>query len=148
MKKIILVIAGIILVGGVCFYGGMKYGRKSLAGGRGAGNFTNLTDEQRQARMQQFGAGVGTGFSGNKTNGGGMVVGEIISKDENGITVKLKDGGSKTVLISGSATITKNAAGVAGDLKVGTQVMVSGTANTDGSVSAKSVQIMPAQATD
>ncbi|MDD5547467.1 MAG: hypothetical protein PHN74_01000 [Candidatus Pacebacteria bacterium] len=141
-KTLILVIVGVVLIGGAVFYGGMKCGQKSLTNRKGINNFSNLTDEQKQAGMQQFGGGAGFA-GGGAHNGGGMVSGEIISKDDKGITVKLKDGGSKIVFIPESTIVTKNAAGSIEELKTGVQVLVSGTANTDGSVSAKSIQIIP-----
>jgi len=71
-----------------------------------------------------------------------MIAGEIIAKDDSSMTIKLNDGGSKIVLISGSTKTTKQADATADDLAVGTKVSVLGTTNSDGSVSAQSVQII------
>lgn len=141
MKKILpIFIAAIIIVGGGAFYGGTKYAEsKSPAGLQGmGGNFTNLSPEERQARMEQFGA---NGPRGNRS--GGFVSGEILSKDDKSITVKLPDGGSKIVFFSGSTKISKSVEGTAGDLTVGQDVVVSGTANQDGSVSAGTIEARP-----
>jgi len=93
-------------------------------------------------------------FSGNQTaNGkintqqmgmrGGVVIGSILSMDDKSVTVKLSDGSSKIVLFSDSTTYTNTVDAAKSDLKVGENVAVSGTSNSDGSVTATSVQINP-----
>lgn len=72
-----------------------------------------------------------------------MVAGEIISKDEKSVTVKLRDGGSKIVFYYDGTKIDKFVSGNAADLEVGKNVVVSGTTNFDGSVTAQSVQVRP-----
>src|SRR3989339_1789588 len=130
-KKIGLGVVGIIILVGV-FYGGMIYG-KSQVPTRGQG-------------MQAFGQNGVDGTTRGIRNGvgmGGFVVGEIICKDDKSITVKLQDGGSKIIFLGANTTIAKTAVGATADLTVGTQVSVTGTTNTDGSVTAQSVQIRP-----
>src|SRR3989344_1205764 len=138
--KIAGVIAIVVIIGGGAFYGGMTYAQMSR-GGSGGGNFTNLSPEERQARF----AGNGNpGTRGSGGTGGGFTAGEIISKDETSITIKMQDGSTKIVLVSSSAQIMKSAAGTVNDLTVGTQVTITGSANSDGSLTAESVQIRPA----
>lgn len=74
---------------------------------------------------------------------GGMVSGEILSQDDKSITVKLADGSTKIVILGDSTTYSKTESGVKSDLKIGTQVGVFGTENSDGSVTAQNVQINP-----
>lgn len=73
------------------------------------------------------------------------VSGEILSVDNKSVTVKLQDGSSKIVLLTGTTTYSKSAASTQTDLKVGDKVATFGTANSDGSVTAQSVQINPIQ---
>lgn len=146
-KKIIaIIIAIIIIVGGGSFYAGMKYDQsKSSAKVPGAGKgFTNLSPEDRQARLQQFGGANGAGGQqrGVRSNEG-LVNGEIISKDDKSITLKLRDGGSKIIFYSENTEFSKFLAGAPNDLEVGKTVMVNGKANSDGSVSAQTIQIRP-----
>ncbi len=145
MKKIFLVFAIIIIIGVGCFYGGMKYGQSkdSAAFKGGNGNLTNLSAEERQARMQQFGANsIGNlRGAGTRTNGDGFVGGEIISKDDKSLTIKMADGSTKIVLFSSSIQITKSVSGIIDDLKIGENIQVNGTANQDGSITAQSIQL-------
>ena len=135
-----------MVVAGGSFYAGMQYGASKNSFSRaGGGNFANLSPEERQARIPQFGQGTGTG-GGNRgpRTGGGFVAGEVLSLDDKGFTVKLADGGSKIVFWSASSTVMTSMKGNRTDVKVGTQVMVAGSANQDGSVNAQSVQLRDA----
>jgi hypothetical protein len=84
----------------------------------------------------------GIGKTGAKT-GTSIVNGEIIAKDDQSITVKAQDGGSKIILYSGSTEVSKFASGNIDDLEVGKSVMVNGSSNQDGSITAKTIQLRP-----
>lgn len=147
MKNIIIsVVIALIIVGSGAFYGGMKYGvsMASRASGQRAGqNFANLSPEERQQRMQQFGgASGGMGMRGTR-GGGGFAAGEIIAKDDKSITIKLSDGGSKIIFLSSGTHVAKSTDGSQDDLAVGKQVVINGSANQDGSVTAQTVQLRP-----
>lgn len=142
-KNILSIIIVLAVVAGGSFYGGMKYGQSKISKG-GRQNLSNLSQQERQQRFQQMGASVGGALdavkSGNRA-GGGLISGEIISKDNKSITVKLQDGGSKIVFFSESTEVGKFVNGTSVDLEIGKTVMVNGTANQDGSVTAKSIQL-------
>lgn len=75
--------------------------------------------------------------------GGGMTNGEIIGLDDKSMTVKTIDGSSKIIIISESASINKSLEGSRADLKVGEKVAVFGNSNSDGSLTAQSIQLNP-----
>ncbi len=144
MKKIIPIIATVVLIGGGAFYGGMQYaqGRGTAANaGRSSGGFANASPEERQARLQQFGMG---GQRNGRGAAGGFASGDILSKDAKGVTIKLRDGGSKLVFFTASTSVMKIVSGSVQDLAAGEQVSVTGSANQDGSINAQSFQIRPA----
>lgn len=138
MKKFVLMILGIVVIGGGSFYAGSKYSQNNRRGG-----MANLSPEERQQRFQELGDTAGVGFRGRMGGqaGGGFTSGEIISKDDKSVTIKLRDGGSKIVFFSGSTEISKSAKGSPQDLSTGVQVTVNGKANSDGSLTAETVQI-------
>lgn len=144
MKKTLTIIAVVLLAGVGSFYVGMKYQQSKSPASLVRGNFQdlrNLSDEERQQRLQQLGANIG-GFRGGR-EGDGFANGEIIAKDDKSITVKLRDGGSKIIFYSGSAEISKFTGGTAADLEIGKSVSVSGKTNSDGSITAESIQLRP-----
>lgn len=147
MKKMWpVVIAIVVVVGAGAFYGGMRYGKTSA--------LNNLTPQQAAQAFQRGGGFAGGapgdgGFPGaagagaGRRNGaaGGFVNGEVVSKDAQSVTVKLADGSTKIVFYSASTTVSKSAAGTADDLTAGTGVIVTGTTNADGSVTATRIQL-------
>jgi hypothetical protein len=98
---------------------------------------------QKSQEPVRGGFGAGQGQRGQRV-GAGFTAGEIFSKDETGFTVKMQDGSTRIVFTSTSTPVMKSTNGSAIDLAVGTNVMVSGKANADGSITADSVQIRPA----
>ncbi len=133
MKKIIPIIIILIIIGAGAFYGGMKYGQsKSPLSKSSPQNFQNLSAEQRQ-QLSQGRTGGGTGAN--------FLNGEVIAKDEQSLTLKMQDGGSKIVFFSDSTQISKTTEGSIGDIEIGKQIMVSGEQNSDGSYTAKTIQL-------
>lgn len=102
-----------------------------------------------QARAGFVGAAGANGgfqrFAGARGTGGGArwraVQGSILSMDAGSITVKLADGSTKIVLLSGSTTYSNTTKAAQTDLKTGANVAIFGTPNSGGSVTATNVQL-------
>ena len=127
MKKIYVVIIAIVFAG-LGFVGGMQYGKSSVS--------------QSNQQFSQNG-GMRRQFNGGQNANAGAVSGQIVAKDDKSITVQLRDGGSKIVFYSTSTQIGKSVSGAASDLNNNEQVSVFGTQNSDGSITAQSIQIRP-----
>ncbi|OGH07544.1 MAG: hypothetical protein A2171_01480 [Candidatus Levybacteria bacterium RBG_13_35_9] len=128
---IIGVIVALILGGVSGFLGGVQYQKSQ--------------QPQIGALNRQFGqTGSGTFRQGQfQRNGMIPVSGEIIDADDKSITIKLEDGSSKIVLISDDTMINKASEGSKEDLKTGEMVAAFGITNSDGSVTAQSIQLNP-----
>lgn len=132
MNKTLAIVFAIAIITSGSFFGGMKYEQsKSSIKRQGIGNV--------QAR------GTGQRASGRGT-GGQFITGDILRKDDTGITISVLEGGSKLIFLSASSTISKISNGTVNDLIVGSRVIVGGTMNNDGSVTAQSIQLRPAVA--
>lgn len=138
MKKLsiqtpVLIAVAVVIMGG-SFYGGMAYAKTSTKGS--ASSFRQGMPNGITGRQGAVGARMG--------GAGGFTTGEVVSKNANGFTVKLRDGGSKIVITASSTAIGKMTQGSMDDVTDGTSVVVSGTSNSDGSITATTVQIRPA----
>jgi len=138
-NNIVIIIAAVSLALG--FGGGYLFKNYQVSQMRP--NFgSQLPDRQRNGlelqnvQRPQNGQGSQAGF-------GGMVIGEIISQDENSITVKIQDGSTKIVILGDSTTYSKSQSIEKTELSTGNQVRVSGNANSDGSITAQNVQLNP-----
>lgn len=136
MKNHYLITAVIaVLVGVGCFFGGMQYQKSKTPsfaqfgnGNRQFGQNGQRTNGDNQARF---------GNRGNIQR----VSGEIISADENSVTVKLEDGSTKIIILADSATINKTSEASKDELQTGETVNIFGTSNSDGSVTAQTVSL-------
>jgi len=138
MNKNLKISTGIIVVLSVtliAFYAGFTYGqgKKTAFNDDNAPRF-NGQQNQRAANPQGI-------KKGNQDIN--LTAGEIISKDDKSLTVKLNDGGSKIIFLSASTTVSKMVGGDINDLTVGTSISVTGKTNSDGSANASSIQIRP-----
>lgn len=127
-----------LFAGGGGFYGGMKYSET-----RSSSTFTDGGNRQEGQGLKRPRDGRQVRF-GNRVGGGDVVSGEILSKDDKSVTLKLRDGGSKIIFFGSTTEVGKLVNGGLSDLSIGTNVFVSGKANEDGSVVAQSIQIRPA----
>lgn len=119
------------IIGGMAFYGGMEYG-----GSRGT---TGSSQTSLPAGGQNFQLS-GSQRLGNRL-AGGFAAGEIISRDDKSITIKTRDGGSKIIFYSGTTEIGKFINGSPNDFEIGKNISVSGATNSDGSITAQSIQL-------
>ncbi|MFA5249413.1 MAG: DUF5666 domain-containing protein [Candidatus Paceibacterota bacterium] len=137
-KKIIAIFAIIVLaVGGAAFFGGMKYGQS-----KSGGKFSDRMGSYQNGMPGSGPTGAVKG-SGSKTLNGGMIAGEILSKDDKSLTVKSADGSSKIIFFSQTTKALEEAETSLDKLAVGQQITVNGSSNSDGSVNAQSIQIRP-----
>ncbi len=126
MKKIYLIII-IVVIGVAGFVGGMYYG--SL---------------QSASKSQQASPSQGTQrFSRGTGANGGMISGQIVSFDDKSITVQSRSGGSEVVFYSSSTSVEKSVFGSVKDLSDSAEITVIGSQNSDGSITAQSIQIRP-----
>jgi hypothetical protein len=102
----------------------------------------------RFAAGQGFPGGATAGRAGGSfagrggLSGGSVTMGQVVKNDGSTITLSLPDGsGSRLVMLSASTTVMKASVAPTSALAVGSNVAVIGAANTDGSISAQSIQV-------
>ena len=135
MNKTIIVSAiAVIVVGAGAFFGGLKYQQSKTAT-----RFANFGNRMQENSNNSDNAGMRQRIGQNFR----PVNGEITATDDKSITVKMADGSSRIVLLSETTALLKSSSGSKEDLKEGEQVMVIGTENSDGSVTAQNIQINP-----
>ncbi len=128
-KNVIIFALSLLVVGSISFYGGMQYEKSTNAG-------------LRQVGFNRSGGGMAMnpGMRQN-SQGGGFVNGTIKEKDGDNLVVTTGKDGSKIVLFSERTKILKSTDGSIEDVAVGTPVMIMGSQNQDGSITAQSIQI-------
>lgn len=98
--------------------------------------------QESKRPLGRFASVLGQGRNGQR-QGFRPVSGHVLSVDDKSMTVKMTDGSSKIVLFSATTTFSKSDAGTKSDVKTGEKVVAFGTDNSDGSVTAQSVQLNP-----
>lgn len=128
-KNIIIALAGLIIFG-IGFYGGTLYSSSNKPANTGRGQFSqNGNQPGGNKNTRQFGAN--------------NLMGEVISKNDTSLTLKLRDGGSRIIFVTKDTPVSKNVSASSSDISANEQISVSGTPNSDGSVNAQFIQIKP-----
>lgn len=137
-KHIAITVVIAVVVGVAGFFGGSAYGKAHAASNSrpGTGQFAR------------------NGANGTRRFGTGndFVNGTVLSKDNNSLTIQMRAmpgaagstaAGSKLVILTDNTQIAKTATGTLNDINVGSDVTAIGTDNSDGSMTAQTVQIRP-----
>lgn len=145
MKPAIVLLI-VVVVGVLSGLGGWQIAQMQRPAGRG--NFAQ--GAARGGAVGQTMGGARGGANGAMTPGmrGAAVMGEVSAKDDKSLTIKLADGSSRMVILSGSTTYRRTSDSNLSDIVVGTKVSTFGATNSDGSITAQNVQIDPLVATD
>lgn len=123
-----------IIAAGVGFFGGMQYQQNAQ---QSAFGYPQMMGQNRTGNNRPNGMMNGTRSGMRPVNG------EIIAVDATSITVKNADGSSRIVILSEKTAINNEVAASRDDLKVGTKISAFGSDNSDGSMTALSVQLNP-----
>lgn len=118
----------------VALGGGFFWGKASGTASRAAGFAGAYSSSTRRT------AGVAAG--------GGLVTGQIATIESSSITLQLANGNSEVVFYSTSTPVSEPTMVSVNTLKVGTTIMVAGTSNSDGSLTAQTIQVRPAGTTN
>lgn len=138
---IIVFIVVVLAVGAGAFYGGMVYGKSQA---------TPATPEELIAQLRergglpgggQFAGRQGQNATGAVTGGLGGTAGTIESIDGNTLIISTNDGPVK-VLASDTTLIEMTKPASVSELALGSSVIVAGSRNDDGSITARSIQPM------
>ena len=138
-NALIIAVSAIVLVSAISFYLGIFYQKRQSA------NKPSVTNSGQNVAID--GQKPPFGDMNQRTNGrqrmslGKSASGEIISNDGTILTVKLRDGGSRIVFVSGSTKFDKSISASMGDVSIGKTVVISGETNPDGSMTADVIQI-------
>lgn len=133
-NKLPIYILIVLIVAALSFYGGMKYQQSkkpsfSFNGGIGSNGGNNFN--------RNFGNRMGFATTTREQ----MIIGEIISKDDNTLTLKLPNGNSLMVIYSQETKIEKSEPAQLSDLEIGKTIRVFGKLNAASTISATSIQI-------
>ncbi len=118
----ITTVVTVIIVAAAAFFGGMQYQKNQTASS--IPNFANgqFSQNVQRQRGQNGQLGRRLGFSSG-------TIGEVVNVDSDSITVKLQDGSSKIVNLSGSTTYSKTDTASKSDIKVGQRIAAFGSSS-------------------
>ena len=93
-------------------------------------------------RAGAFSSSTRAAFAGRSgTASGGLATGQVLSIDSTSITLQLANGNSENVFYSSSTPVIVPQPASISSIKPGTNVIITGTANSDGSLTAQSIQV-------
>ena len=101
------------------------------------------TISSRFSNMRLQGGPQGATSGARLGAGRNQIAGDIVALDDKSLTLKMPDGSSKIILLSDSLMVNKSVTAVKTDLKIGGKIAVFGAVNTDGSVTASSIELDP-----
>ena len=149
---IAVVVVVVLAVGGGAFYGGMKFRESqlkkdptallSLMGGRQGNQGTFMRQGNAQFPGAPSDGQSGTTGTGQTGQARGGTMGTIESIEGNVVTIKTNDNKSVKVQTSDTTLVEKFSSVSVSDLEVGESIIVSGSTNDDGSITARSIQSM------
>jgi len=116
------------VVGGLAFWGGVQYQKRQI------GNFRSDQPANIRGQLKEMPERSGTQL-------GRVVNGEIISVEDETITIKTQEDDTRIVIFSDLTRINKTNEGSIADLQIGEQVMVVGAEDTSGVVTAQNISI-------
>lgn len=135
-KNILLVLIATVFIICSSFYAGVRYEKNVKIPFE-----SRLTAGLSNIRNQSVSAPRALGNRFQRDAEGGNISGKVVSNENNTVTVQLQNGGTKLVIVPLSAVVTKSNVVKISDITNDQYVMVSGKINTDGSITAQSIQI-------
>jgi len=145
VKIVIAVVGALVLLAG-SFYGGTLFGKQQAQAALPEGFRDRIMrsvpgeEPSGGAGQRQFGQAGGGQFSASA----GGLVGQIEEINGSSLIVTGFDGQKTTIQATETTLIEKYASVTVSDLVAGEQVVVSGSQNEDGSITARSIQVAPA----
>lgn len=121
-KFVALIVISVIFLGVASFYGGITYQKSKQPSfpGRQIQTMNGQNGDRRAAGMRS-------------------VSGEIVNIEDNTVTIKTADGGSKIVVLSGQTKFNKTSDASKSDLKSGASIMVIGAEGSDRTITAQMI---------
>jgi hypothetical protein len=136
MNRVVRILLGVVILVvavGASFYGGMVYGEGRAQSARtGGGRFNGGTP------------GAFNNGQGGQGQRGGGVFGQISQIGDGYLVVTGNNGNQTKIVVTDTTLIEKNASVKLTDLATGDSVIVSGSQGSDGTFTARSVQVAPA----
>jgi hypothetical protein len=121
-----------VLVAIVALVGGFFWGKATAQSSHESGSYAGALGSSTRRT------------AGGSFSGGGLLTGQITAMDSTSITLQLPTGSSAVVFYSTSTPVSEPTMVPVSDLSVGTNVMVGGIQNSDGSYTATTIQVRPA----